>query len=117
MKQPKFKQRPTHQGLLLTDMTVEEVEAPKLAVPDCARAEAIAWELVKWIHQVLPLMFHAPIRRIFLEIPQTVKSFEHLPLIIRGDVLQIPEHQRKPFLVLVRHGWIDLTKQQEEYHK
>jgi hypothetical protein len=105
-----LKPRPTHQGLILSDHVVAEVERPPVFEDDPVKVDIWKRALCLFIDQWLPKMLHAPITRIGVEIGQEVASFDHMPLVIRSDVLKLKEVDRIAETVLVRFAYIDLTK-------
>jgi hypothetical protein len=108
-RKPRFQEQPKHQGLYLLPETVEEVDRPKPFIgPNGFRA--MARHLQLFISEWLPLMLHRPTTRISVEMPADTKSFEHLQLVVRSDVLKFPEAERTAEKMLVRFALIDLTK-------
>ena len=57
----------------------------------------------------LPKMLNVPVTQAGVEITQDIPGFDHLPLMIRSDVLSFPEAERKASKMLVRYLLVDLT--------
>jgi hypothetical protein len=104
-----FKSRPTHQGLVLSDHVTEEADKPKPYIP-AEHFGKMARHLELFIKTWLPKMLHVPIKRLGVEIGQEIPGFDHLPLVVRSDVLRFPERERIAERMLVHFANIDITK-------
>lgn len=109
-----LKPRPTHQGLILSEHVTREADRPRPYVDNPKDAATIAAHLRFFIDTWLPKMLHVPITRGGVELGQEIKGFDHLPLVVRSDVLKFPEVERTAEKMLVRFAHIRLTKPDKE---